>query len=447
MTPAASSKPVSQRPSSAASASSPIDNTLEALWPIVAQGIDQRSDWMIAFRRAMHANPEASGKEFAATELVAKALREHGLQPKIMREGVGVIVDIDLGAPAPGSFIALRSELDCVKVDDDKKVPYASKNAGLCHACGHDVHTTVVLAAVLAIHESRSRLRAHGLSHNIRAIFQPAEENATGALSMIEQGAVKDVKAILAVHVEPSLDAGVIGLRKGALTSACVAFEVKITGRSGHSARPFEAIDPIPAATNIVNQFYQLCPRSMDGRHPLALTVTSITSGDSFNVIPDDAVLKGTLRAARLEDVEAVKRRMEAVVKGVAHSTGCTITIDFPFHAPATKNDPKLIDLMTEAVAQIGNRQQATGTSAVAAATQVPSACSAFWFEVPSLGAEDFAFYQEVIPGAIVRLGAAMPKKDQRMPLHSSMFDIDERALAVGAKFLARSALSAAHTL
>jgi amidohydrolase len=395
----------------------------------LSRAIDEHGDFLVKTRRQIHANPEASGQERATTALVAQTLRERGLQPTIMRDGVGMVVDVDLGAPSD-SYVAIRAELDCVKVDDEKSVAYASTNPGRCHACGHDAHTTIALGATLAIHDSRSRFRALGPKHNLRAIFQPAEENATGALSMIDQGALNDVRAILAVHVEPFLETGVIGLRKGALTSACTAFEVHIKGRSGHSARPFESIDPIPAATNIVSLFHQLCPRSMDSRHPLALTVTSISSGDSFNVIPDDATLKGTLRAARPQDVEAVKSKMADVVKGVSQATGCDIALTFPFHAPPTNNDSRLIDIMAEAAAHLA-----------------PGMPGVVWIEVPSLGAEDFAFYQQEIPGAIVRLGAAVPDKSKRVPLHSSHFDIDERALTIGAKFLARSALMAAATI
>ncbi|MCI0674876.1 MAG: amidohydrolase [Phycisphaerales bacterium] len=392
---------------------------------LVDRSIQQQSNALVAFRRHIHADPEASGSELKTTALVAGALRDAGLQPKIMRDKIGLAVDVDLGAPR-GSFIALRAELDCVKVNDDKRVPYASANPGLCHACGHDAHTTVVLAATLAIHDHRIRLGALGLKHNFRAVFQPAEETATGALSMISQGALENVQAILAVHVEPFIQAGLIGLRKGPLTSACKSFHIVIHGRSGHSARPYQALDPIPAALNIVDLFYQLGPRSMDSRYPLALTVASMHAGSSFNAIPDQATISGTLRTSRLEDLQAVQKKMEDVIKGVAQATGCSITMDFPQYAPATNNDGRLIDIMA------------------AAATSLLGKDGVQWLDVPSLGAEDFAFYQEKIPGAIVRLGAAMPDPAQRRPLHSSLFDIDESALTIGAKFLARSALLAA---
>jgi len=398
---------------------------LAACWPLLAKSIQKQQEDLRRLRRRIHASPEASGHEQATTALVAQALGEAGLQARIMRDGIGVVANIDLGARNE-SYIAIRAELDCVNVDDDKQVAYASTKPGLCHACGHDAHTTIVLAAVKAIQEHRAQLQRAGVMHNIRAVFQPAEETATGARLMIEQGALDRVRAILAVHVEPFIEAGIIGLRKGPLTSACKSFRIQIKGRSGHTARPYQAIDPIPAAVSIIDLFYQLGPRSMDSRYPLALGVGSVNAGSSFNAIPDEAEVRGTLRTARLEDLDAVQKKMESIVKGVAQATGCEITMDFPQYAPPTNNDAALIDIMATA------------------ATDFLGPKGVQWLEVPSLGAEDFAFYQEQIPGAIVRLGAAMPDAAQRRPLHSSMFDIDERALVIGAEFLMRSALLAA---
>ena len=154
---------------------------------------------------------------------------------------------------------------------------------------------------------------------------------------------------MLAVHVEPFIDVGVIGLRVGPLTSACKSFEIHVRGRSGHTARPFQAIDPIPAACSLTDLFYQLGPRSMDSRYPLALTVASINAGNAFNAIPDHAVMRGTLRTARVEDLQAVEQRMWNVIHGVAQATGCEITMDFAQYAPATNNDARLIDIMNVA--------------------------------------------------------------------------------------------------
>jgi amidohydrolase len=374
----------------------------------------------------MHMTPEPSGQEIETSELVAETLVENGYAPRVMAGGTGVVADLDLGAPG-GSFIAMRSELDCVFVNDDKQVAYASTVPGLCHACGHDAHTTITLAAAAVVAKAREQLADTGFRHNLRFIFQPAEEEATGARSMIKQGALRGVEAVVALHVDPFLDAGLLGLRHGPITSACKSFEVRVRGRSGHSARPYEAVDPIPAVTAVVDLMYQLCPRSMDGRYPLALNVSSIESGSSYNAIPDVAVIRGTVRAARLEDLDSVQRRMTSVVAGAAEATGCEIELDFVHACPATDNDPTLVDMLEEAVID----------------TIGPEA--PVWLDVPSLGGEDFAFYQEVIPGAIVRLGAGGDPKLRR-PLHSSLFDIDERCLEIGTTALVGWALRLAST-
>ena len=389
--------------------------------------IDRREDELIAFRRALHREPEPSGGEKQTTAVVADMLRKAGLQPQIMADGVGVICDVDVGGTS-GQFIALRAELDSVHVNDDKRLSYASTRKGQCHAVGHDAHSTIVLAVITELHRLRDSLRTIGLRHNFRAVFQPAEETADGAKSMIEQGATRHVAAMLAVHVEPFIETGVIGLRVGPLTSACKSFEIHVRGRSGHSARPHQALDPIPAAVSLTDLFYQLGPRSMDSRYPLSLTVASINAGHAFNAIPDHAIVRGTLRTSRLEDLEAVEKRMWNVIRGVELATGCEISMTFPQYAPPTNNDAGVIDIMSAAAKDL------LGEGGVA------------WIDVPSLGGEDFAFFQEVVPGAIVRLGAAMPDPSQRKPLHSSLFDIDERAIAIGAKFLTRSALLAAAT-
>jgi len=389
------------------------------------ESIDRRADELIAFRRALHREPEGSGQERKTTATVADALRKAGLQPRIMNDGLGIVCDIDVGGTS-GHFVALRSELDSVHVDDDKTVSYASTHAGHCHACGHDAHTTIVLAAITALHQQRESLHALGLKHNVRAVFQPAEETADGARSMIEQGAAKNVAAMFAVHVEPFIETGVIGLRVGPLTSACKSFEIDVRGRSGHSARPHQAIDPIPAAVSLTDLFYQLGPRSMDSRYPLSLTVASINAGHAFNAIPDHAIVRGTLRTSRLADLEAVEQRMWSVIRGVSQATGCEIAMTFPQYAPPTNNDAGLIDIMN------------------AAASDLLGETGLKWIDVPSLGGEAFAFFQKVVPGAIVRLGAALSDPARRMPLHSSLFDIDERCIPIGAKFLSRSALLAA---
>jgi amidohydrolase len=406
-------------------ATEPRATTVATLWQSIEPHLVTRQERWIRLRRRIHAAPDASGAEQATTALVAAQLREAGVEPRIMDEDRGVITDIDLGAPE-GSWIALRAELDCVAVNDEKQAAYASTRPGLCHACGHDAHTTIVLAAGEAIAANLDQLRAARWRHNLRLIFQPAEETATGARSMIRQGAIDGVRAIIALHVDPYLDAGRIGYAHGPMTAACKTFRITIAGRGGHSARPHEAVDPIPAATAVIGQFYQLGPRSMDGRFPLALTIGSIHAGAAPNAIPDRAELLGTLRTARLEDAELVQRRMEAIIRGVGESTGCEIGMEFLHVCPPTDNDPALVDALRAVISDL------LGPSALQR------------IEVPSLGGEDFAFYQELIPAAFLRLGAGLSDGRARRPLHSSLFDIDEAALLVGARVTARAALELA---
>jgi amidohydrolase len=397
----------------------------EIPWDDLDGSIETRADWLVRFRRQLHKMPEPSGAEQGTTAVIADALRDTGLEPRIMADDTGIVVDIDLGAPGK-SVVALRAELDCVQVNDDKQVPYASSQPGLCHACGHEVHATILLGATQCLTNHLDAIRHTPFRHNLRMLFQPAEESATGAQSMIQQGAIDDVEAIIALHVNPFLDVGKISIRNGPMTSACKSFRITVNGRSGHTARPAEAIDPIPAAVNIASMLYQLCPRSMDSRHPLALSVASITAGASFNAIPDDAILTGTLRAARIVDLENVQQRMDSVCRGVSQATDCQVSLEFLGSAPATANDPVVVDALAEC------------------ATHLLGADGLKWLPVASMGAEDFAYFQEIVPGAFVQLGAGLEDKAARRALHSSLFDLNEDSLSIGAKFMTRAGLQLA---
>ncbi|MCZ6836990.1 MAG: amidohydrolase [Planctomycetota bacterium] len=394
----------------------------EALFADLARHIDDHHEKLITLRRHLHATPDASGHEHETTAFIAATLTKLGCEPRIMQDGLGLLVDIDLGAPS-GSFIALRSELDAVGVNDDKQTPYASSKPGLCHACGHDVHSTILMGVAGTITDSLDAIRQRNLKHNLRLIFQPSEETATGAQSMIMQGALDSVAAILCLHVDPFLEPGRIGVRHGPITASCNSFRVHIKGRGGHTARPFEAIDPIPAVTSLIDQFYMLCPRSVDARHPMVISVASIDTGSVFNAIPDEAVIQGTLRTLRTKDASDVQQRMLAIAQGVALATGCDVDVQFEHACPPTNNDVRLTDFVTS------HCKRAFSDSFVE------------WIELPSMGGEDFAFYQEQVPGLMVRLGAALPDQKRRRPLHSSHFDIDESALTAGTKYLVHAAL------
>lgn len=391
-------------------------------WTAMKASIESHEKEMIAFRRELHAHPEPSGSEHGTTERVAQRLRAQGLEPRIMDDGCGLILDLILDEDAD-RFIAIRSDLDCVAVADAKDVPWRSTVPGCSHACGHDAHASMALFTVLTLHEHLQTVRTMEPGANLRFIFQPAEETSKGAQRMIAQHALDGVHSIIALHVDPYLEAGHIGLRTGALTANCLSFKITVTGQGGHSARPYQSVDPIPAAANIVSLMYQLCPRSMDSRYPLALTVTSIHAGQAFNAIPDSAEIWGTLRTSRDEDQQNVKTRLTEVLRGIATTTGCSVTIDYPHSAPATNNDHGIVELLWAA------GEAAIGRDRIAL------------IEMPSLGGEDFAYYQQVVPGAMVRLGTAFQDPNARFPLHAPEFDINESALVTGVRFLCQAAI------
>ena len=400
----------------------PVEKQNADWWNAIKASINVQEGEMIAFRRDLHAHPEPSGEELRTTSQIAQRLRADGLSPRIMSDGCGIVVDLELDSNSD-SYVAIRSDLDCVAIDDAKTVPWRSTRAGACHACGHDAHATMSLFTMLTLNEHLDSIRDMNPESNLRFIFQPAEETTKGAQRMIEQHALDGVRSIIALHVDPYLEAGHIGLRSGPLTANCLSFKITVTGRGGHSARPYQSLDPIPAATNIVSLMYQLCPRSMDSRYPLAITVTSIHAGKAFNAIPDSAEIWGTLRTSRDEDEQHVKVRLQEVLRGIATTTGCAVNIEFPHSSPATNNDREVIErLWTAAEAAIGKDRVTL-------------------IEMPSLGGEDFAYYQQVVPGAMVRLGTAFQDRNARFPLHAPEFDINEASLVAGVRFLCQAAI------
>tara|TARA_B100002051_G_scaffold270969_1_gene304806 strand:- start:311 stop:1519 length:1209 start_codon:yes stop_codon:yes gene_type:complete len=376
---------------------------------------------MIALRRDLHAHPEPAGEEHRTTARIAERLERSGLQLRSI-PGTGVIADLHVGAD-DDSWMAIRADIDCVSVQDEKMVPWRSTNQGHCHACGHDAHATMALFAAESMAAHRAELESAHPNANIRFIFQPAEETATGARAMIQAGAVESVRSMVALHCEPFLDVGQIGVKTGAITSHMSTFRIVLKGAGGHSARPHEAVDPVPAAVNAVAMLYQLVPRSMDSRHPMCLSITSLNAGEAFNAIPDEAVICGTLRVGHLADEQRARDAIDRCLRGSCEATGCTFTIEYPYKAPATNNDVDTTRLFEQAARSVLGHE------------------GVVHLDMASLGGEDFAYFQEQVPAAMARLGTGSGPARQRHPLHSPRFDIDESALPIGSRLLANTAL------
>ncbi len=380
--------------------------------------LDARVDFLRDFRRRLHAHPEPSREEVQTTRSIAGVLAEAGVPYRLPASGRGVIAEPHLEGE-PG-WVALRADIDALRIQDEKEVPYRSTRDGLMHACGHDAHATMLLGAVLALHALQPRMP---WPLPWRALFQPAEETAEGAHELIADGVMEGVRAIVALHVDPDLEVGRVARRQGVMTACCMEFHVSVRGKGGHAARPHQTIDPIAAAAQFLSLVYQNVPRAVDARNPVVVSFGAISGGMAPNVIPDRVILKGTIRTLGRAITDLVRDRMKGVAKGVEEATGAALEFTFLPGPDAVVNHPDVTAIVSHAAAEV------VGPEGVG---EIPR---------PSMGGEDFAAYLSHAPGCLLRLGVA-PRGATAWPaLHSPLFDVDERALVLGAKILARSAV------
>ena len=392
-----------------------------------AKSIDQHVsaifDNLVAFRQQLHQCPELAFDEVETTKLLREQVEAIGLVADFQRFDTGFVVDIE---HRPNNetlpLICLRADIDAVNNSDEKNCKYKSKNPGAMHGCGHDVHSTILLGvlSVLANLKTSNDFPAF----RVRAIFQPAEETASGARYMMERSAINDADSIFALHVDPRLDCGTVAVESGPITAVCDELEVTIAGKSGHAARPYESIDPIQAAAQLISAVYTNVPRAVDPRKGIVVTFGSINGGNSPNVIPNEVVLRGTIRChyddQRLAGIASIRQTSE----GVAKATDTDIDLRFGKHLPAVNNSADLYAIAREA------------------AKQTVSENNVLPIELPSLGGEDFAFYQTEIEGFLIRVGSSSPKLGYP-PLHSSRFDVEPDTIRVGVGLMTRCALLA----
>ncbi|MBX3438111.1 MAG: amidohydrolase [Planctomycetaceae bacterium] len=377
---------------------------------------------LIDVRRHLHAHPEPSREERETSAYIASQLAAAGVEPHLCRDGLGVIAETVLGTPAADApLIALRADLDALRIQDAKSTAYASQRPGLCHACGHDAHATMVLgAALFAAANSGRTIDAVGA--RLRFVFQPAEETSEGARWLVEQGAVDDVDAILGVHVDPERPLGSVGIRYGTLTANCDEVEIIVEGKGGHSARPHHTLDPIAAAAHVVSALYQFLPRAVDSRSPSVFSVGKIAGGTLPNVIPDRVQILGTLRTLESETRTTLKNRIEEIVHGVKELSRTSMRVRFTTPIDSVENDHRVTAALERASRRV------LGDAGVQMIAR------------PSMGGEDFSAYLTRVPGSLLRIGCAPPGFAAPF-LHAPEFDIDERALALGSRILLRAAL------
>jgi amidohydrolase len=373
-------------------------------------------DELVAFRRQLHAHPERSGEEHATTEAVAERLRVVGLAPWVLPTGTGVVCDI--GA-ASGPTVALRADLDALAMPDDKTVPYRSQVEGLAHACGHDVHTTVVLGAGLAL----ARAAALGeLPGRVRLVFEPAEETVPGgAIDVLAAGGLDGVDVVYGVHCEPKLEVGRIGVRTGPITGAADMLEIRLEGPGGHTARPHLTVDLVALAGRVAWELpTRVAAASADA---LLLVFGALHAGDAPNVIPAHATLRGSVRTPDRgvwrQGADIVQRELDALLA----DSGATWELVHHPGVPPVVNDAAATAVIASAAASV-----------IGSAGVVEAATSA--------GGDSFAWYLEHVPGSYVRLGTHDPADAAHLDLHAGSFDVDERAIEIGVRVLVTAALA-----
>lgn len=379
----------------------------------------QEYEQVVAWRRHLHANPELSYQEYNTVKYVTEQLKAMGLSTTPMAD-TGLIVDIQ-GKNPDKKTVALRADMDALPIVEANEVPYKSTKPGVMHACGHDVHTASLLGTVKILNEIRNEFEG-----TIRFLFQPGEEkNPGGASFMIRDGALENPKpgSIIGQHVFPLLPAGKIGFREGMYMASCDELYLKVMGKGGHGAAPEFTIDPIVIASNIIVSLQQIISRNASPKQPTVLTFGKIEGGSTTNVIPNEVNIAGTFRAMdevwREEALKRIKKMAESLAEGMGGKCEVNISRGYPF----LKNDP----VVTRRIKQ--------------AAVDYVGAENVVDIDI-TLGAEDFAYYSQVVPASFYRLGTRNDAKGITSYVHTPTFDIDEDALKISSGLMAWMAVN-----
>ena len=375
---------------------------------------------VVAVRRDLHANPELAFAEERTTAVLSDALTRLGLAPRVLPSGTGVVCDIGGGGPV----VALRADIDALPIADLKDVPYRSTVDGCCHGCGHDAHTAILLAAAAGLVDAPPE------TGTVRLVFQPAEETVPGgAPAVVRAGVLAGVRQIFALHCDPRLETGQVGVRVGPITAACDQITIDLAGPGGHTARPHLTGDLVYALGRLITDLPGVLSRRVDPRAALSLVWGAVEAGRAPNAIPMAGRLRGTLRVFDRTAWDAAEPLVRDLVEQLLAPTGVSAEVRYLRGVPPVVNTPSAVAV-----------QRAAVTEALGEAALVPTE--------QSMGGEDFAWYLDTVPGALARLGVRRPGGPP-FDLHQGTFDIDEAALDVGVRYtvaLARQALRAAAT-
>ncbi|MGL4654019.1 M20 metallopeptidase family protein [Cetobacterium sp.] len=373
---------------------------------ILKKQVKSIENWLIHVRRDFHQYPELGTEEFRTQSKICEYLDKMNI-PYRKSFNTGVIADIE--GNNKNITIALRGDIDALPITDLKNIEYSSKNKGICHACGHDVHTTIVLGVAKYFYETKQKPPV-----NIRLLFQPAEETVGGAKPMIEDGALEGVSSVFGLHVDETIDVGKIGIKYGPMNASSDTLKIKIKGESCHGAYPSRGVDALLIASHVIIALQSIVSRNLDARESGVITIGTINGGTAGNIISDEIELKGTLRTLDSEVRARMKKRIEEIVKTLplAFSGKGELSIE-PGYAALVNHD-KSVDIIKKSALELFGEN------------------SVYEKKLANMGVEDFAYFIEKTEGAFFTLGIRNKDKNITAQAHNGNFDIDESALVNG---------------
>ncbi len=364
----------------------------------------------VAIRRKLHEMPELAFEEHKTAAFIKDRLGMWGIPYQDGVAGTGIVATLENGA---GRCVAMRADMDALPVQEESGCEFASKTDGHMHACGHDAHMAIVLGTAYVLSKTKETWQG-----TVKLLFEPGEEEDGGARPMIAEGVLKqpEVDICLGIHVMNEIDVGSVRLTEGAAMAADDEFDLTITGKGGHGGWPQDTVDPIVAACQVVNALQTIVSRNADSQDAAVVSIGSIHGGTTCNVIPDSVQLQGTARSLKEETRQMLQKRIEGVVKGVTEALGATYELDYRLLYPPTVNAPE-VNCLVEKALQPFDEIRVT------------------WTKESSMGSDDFAFFAQEVPSAYIKLGSGTPQN--RQPLHSSKFTIDEQVILNGILTLA----------
>lgn len=372
--------------------------------PIIAPLEEQ----IIALRRHFHQHPELSYRETETARYILQQIDGLDLQVRYPVAETGLVATL---ANGDGPVIALRADMDALPIQETGDLPFRSVNEGVMHACGHDGHMAILLGVLLALDRHRDLWQG-----TVKFIFQPAEEGQAGADRMIKEGVLKNpaVEAIFGLHLWNYQDFGTVGIQTGPVMAAADEFAITVRGQGGHGAMPHGTVDAVVVASQLILNLQSIVSRNVNPLDAAVVTVAQINGGCNFNIIAAQVTLRGTARAYREETRQLIKDRLKTICDGTAATHGAAIALDYRDSYPPTVNDPAMTAIADRAARKVAG--DGVGTPFL------------------TMGGEDMAYYLRVVPGCFIFIGSAKTENRlERVPHHCSHFDIDERALAIGA--------------